>query len=75
MANRKNPTPVIPPVQAASADPPAHVVSLRLPENLSAAARTCSALCGISLNALVCVALADYLDSKGYNVHSGKITK
>lgn len=75
MANtRKNP-PAIPPKEVVPVDPPALSVSLRLPENLSSIARACSANCGISLNALVCVALVDYLEGKGYAVHPPKLLK
>ena len=46
------------------------VISLRLPENLSACARRHAEKCGVSLNGLICLALADYL--MGRNVFSGK---
>lgn len=45
-------------------------ISLRLPEDLSICARRHAEKCGVSLNGLICLALADYL--MGRNVFSGK---
>ncbi len=44
-------------------------VSVRLPVRLAVAGRTCAETSGISMNALICVALADYLQNKGYRIH------
>jgi predicted HicB family RNase H-like nuclease len=44
-------------------------ISLRLPGDLSSTGRRCAKTMGISLNALVCVALTDYLQGKGYRIH------
>ena len=46
------------------------VISLRLPGDLSTCARGHAEKCGVSLNGLICLALADYL--MGRNVFSGK---
>lgn len=75
MANRKTTPRAVPPVQAAPVDTPALSVSLRLPEGLASIAKACSANYGVSLNALVCVALVDYLEGKGYAVHPSKFLK
>ena len=48
--------------------PPA-AFSLRLPDQLRQAAQRCADSTGVSLNGLVCTALADYLTSRGYRVH------
>lgn len=45
-------------------------VSLRLPGKLSDLAHQCAESSGLSLNGLICTALADYLASRGYKVHS-----
>ncbi len=60
------------PVKNSSSDqqPLAQVsISLRLPGQLAKASKSCSNTFGISQNALICVALADYLQSKGFDVH------
>lgn len=44
-------------------------VSVRLPGRLAVAGRSCAETSGISLNALICVALSDYLQNKGYRIH------
>jgi len=44
-------------------------MSVRLPGPLASSGRTCAEKTGISLNALICVALSDYLQNKGYSVH------
>jgi hypothetical protein len=44
-------------------------ISVRLPGHLAAAGRTCVETMGISMNALICVSLADYVQSKGYSIH------
>ena len=44
-------------------------VTVRLPGRLDSAGRSCSETSGISLNALICVALSDYLQNKGYRIH------
>ena len=41
----------------------------RLPDQLRQAAQRCADSTGVSLNGLVCTALADYLTSRGYRVH------
>jgi hypothetical protein len=45
------------------------VVSLRLPGRISSLGKSCSESMGISFNALVCVALVEYLQQRGYLVH------
>ncbi len=45
-------------------------ISLRIPGRAARSARLCANDIGISLNGLICIALADYLHSKGYSVHS-----
>ena len=45
-------------------------ISVRLDHDLAKYARSCSGASGVSLNALISVALADYLASKGYNIYS-----
>jgi predicted HicB family RNase H-like nuclease len=55
------------------APPPGHDtknISLRLPGKLSDLAQQCSESSGLSLNGLICAALADYLRERGYKVHS-----
>jgi len=54
------------PVQESSVQ---SAVSVRLPGPLASSGRTCAEKTGISLNALICVALSDYLQNKGYSVH------
>ena len=44
-------------------------LSVRLPGPLAKASRRCSEATGISLNALVCVALSRYLQDLGYRIH------
>lgn len=44
--------------------------SLRLPPKLSDLAQQCADASGLSMNGLICSALADYLASRGYKVHS-----
>ncbi len=44
-------------------------LSVRLPGPLAMASRQCSEATGISLNALVCVALSRYLQDLGYRIH------
>ena len=66
--NRKKPTTnnAPKPVQ----ESPVHsAVSVRLPGPLASSGRICAEKTGISLNALICVALSDYLQNKGYSVH------
>jgi predicted HicB family RNase H-like nuclease len=49
-------------------------VSLRLPGKMFDLAMQCGQASGLSLNGLVCTALADYLTQRGYDVHnSGKL--
>lgn len=50
--------------------PPASF-SVRLPENLRIAAKSYADSTGLSLNGLLCVALADYLASRGIRVKPG----
>jgi hypothetical protein len=45
-------------------------VSLRLPGKLSDLAQRCAESSGLSLNGLICSALADYLAARGYKVFS-----
>lgn len=40
--------------------------SCRLPDNLSLKAKECASFYGISLNALICVAIGDFLREKGF---------
>lgn len=57
--------------KTAPAPPPtASAFSLRLPDQLRQSAQKCAESTGVSLNGLVCIALADYLTSRGYRVHS-----
>jgi hypothetical protein len=44
-------------------------VTLRIPDKLFGFAQQCSQASGLSLNGLICSALADYLSSRGYKVH------
>jgi hypothetical protein len=41
--------------------------SCRLPDHLSTKAKECAAFYGISLNALICVAIGDFLREKGFD--------
>lgn len=50
--------------------PSAVVFSLRLPASLRVAADKYASSTGVSLNGLVCIALADYLASRGHQVKS-----
>ncbi len=50
--------------------PQSSAFSLRLPDQLRQSAQKCAESTGVSLNGLVCIALADYLTSRGYRVHS-----
>ena len=45
-------------------------ISLRIPGRLARSARLGAKDIGISVNGLICIALAEYLHSKGYPVHS-----
>lgn len=63
MPDRKKST--IPPSVAAL---PSGAFSLRLPPPLRTAADKYADATGVSLNGLVCIALADYLASRGYRV-------
>ena len=56
-----------PPKKTAPSPPPA--AFSRLPDQLRQAAQRCADSTGVSLNGLVCTALADYLTSRGYRVH------
>lgn len=49
---------------------PAKVLSLRLPPPLREAAERYADSTGLSLNGLLCVALADYLATRGHQVRS-----
>jgi len=73
MSNRnkrkRTPTSSPKPVQET---PSPSVVSLRLPHRLSVNGKSCSEAMGISFNALVCVALTEYLQAKGYSL-AGKL--
>ncbi|MGV1099376.1 hypothetical protein ACUUL3_08195 [Thiovibrio sp. JS02] len=40
--------------------------TLRLPEHLSQKMKDCAAFYGVSLNAVVCIALGDFLKDKGF---------
>jgi len=61
-------------VQSSSQDQELSSVSLtlRLPGRAARSARLCSEEIGISFNGLICIALSDYLQSKGYSVSSVK---
>lgn len=50
--------------------PEPKAISLRLPGKLSDLAQQCAEASGLSFNGLICTALADYLVSRGYKVHS-----
>jgi len=43
--------------------------TLRMPEKLFDMAQKCSQASGLSVNGLICSALADYLSARGYRVH------
>lgn len=75
MANRSTKRPGAP--QPAAKDPEinessAKVVSLRIPESLHVQAKLCSDAYGVPVNALVCIALAEFLTEKGYRVHPSR---
>ena len=65
MASPKKKTAPAPPAST----PPLSAFSLRLPDQLRQTAQKCAESTGVSLNGLVCTALADYLTSRGYRVH------
>ena len=50
-------------------------VTLRVPDPLYGFAQQCSQASGLSLNGLLCSALADYLSDRGYPVHSSSKRK
>ena len=59
-----------PPQKKTAPSPPPAAFSLRLPDQLrQETAQRCADSTGVSLNGLVCTALADYLTSRGYRVH------
>lgn len=60
------PSPSTPPKDS----PSSGVFSLRLPTPLRVAADKYASSTGVSLNGLVCIALADYLASRGHQVKS-----
>lgn len=64
---------IVPPenVDSGSRESVVKAVSLRVPDHLHEQARLCAESCGIPLNGLICIALADYLSEKGYCVHLG----
>lgn len=62
-----NPTPS-PQVQ----EPTVTVFSLRIPDGLKKSAQDCAQSTGVSINGLICTALADYLSSRGYEIHPGQ---
>jgi predicted HicB family RNase H-like nuclease len=64
---RKKATPPSPPPAPACQT---KSVSLRLPEKMADLAQQCAQTSGLSLNGLICSALADYLAARGYRVHS-----
>lgn len=68
MANnrKKNPTPQKP----SQNEPPSGAFSLRLPVPLRVAADRYADATGVSLNGLVCIALADYLAARGHQVRN-----
>ncbi len=45
-------------------------ITTRLSPCLNASAKSCAENCGVSLNALISIALASYLFERGYPVHS-----
>lgn len=49
-------------------EPLAKVLSLRLPVPLRGSAERYADATGVSLNGLMCIALADYLSARGYQV-------
>lgn len=51
-------------------EPPPGAFSLRLPGPLRVAADRYADATGVSLNGLVCIALADYLAARGHQVRS-----
>jgi len=69
MAERKKTPPILPETK-----PETKPVSLRLPGKMFDLAMQCGQASGLSLNGLICSALADYLTERGYDVHnSGKL--
>lgn len=74
-ASRRTKTqPVDPSDEADEALPEIHessikVVSLRVPDTLHFQAKLCADAYGIPVNALVCIALGEFLTEKGYRVH------
>lgn len=65
---KKRRAPSIKPPSNSPEEPPAKVLSLRLPAPLRTAADRYADSTGVSLNGLLCIALADYLASRGYQV-------
>lgn len=57
-----------PPSTLQKEEPSAKVLSLRLPVPLRQTAERYADATGLSLNGLLCVSLADYLASRGYQV-------
>nr|CRY95703.1 hypothetical protein [uncultured prokaryote] len=66
--NNKKKHPARPHPESAQPETPTGVFSLRLPVLLRAAACKYADATGVSLNGLVCIALADYLASRGHQV-------
>jgi len=58
-----------PAVNVTITEPSIKAISLRVPERIHDQAKICADVCGIPLNGLVCVALAEYLSARGYKVH------
>lgn len=65
-ARTKNPNA---PAASSPKEAPVAPLSLRLPEKLRAQAVLCSDTTGLSMNGLICIALADYLAERGYKIH------
>ncbi len=45
-------------------------ISLRIPGRTAKSARFCANEIGISLNGLICIALSDYLQNKGFRIRT-----
>ena len=45
-------------------------ISLRIPGRVAQSARVCANEIGISFNGLLCIALSDYLQNKGFRIHT-----
>jgi len=56
-------------------DPLVKAVSLRVPDSLHTQAKICAEACGIPVNGLICIALAEFLSERGYGVYPSTLAK